>query len=338
MDSFDSLHDDLMELVLVHLSEYDLMDFAETSTMNERLVKAYMERWHTSDELKIFGWKKAIRASGKTLPPMPGYISDDSWSMQHESYIDGADEFLAFSRSTACAFAAASGDLDMLKCLRSHGYPWDDIVGTIGTGYLVTARAAANGHLETLEWACRNGCASNFPSIKWLAAAGGHVEVLAHVRQYGLSRYDVAIPAIAARHGQLSVMDWFWKQTLFTSDQEFRALAIEFACEVACADSIDPPNALRGMDDVFRWLHKNGCGRQLLKEWNRQTMARDFNKIRDRGDAMEMFAYMRAYYGRGSQFYNTSKSDLYYNSLTKHYYSGWPLYLSLRRPKPWDLI
>jgi hypothetical protein len=338
MDLLDSLNDDLMEQVLAHLGEYDLMDFAATSPPNDELVYTYMKRWHTSDELKIFGWQKAIRASGKTLPPMPGYISDDSWSMIGESYTDGSEEFLTLSRSTACAFAAASGDLDMLKCLRMHGYPWDDIVSTSGTGYLVTARAAANGHVETLEWACRNGCTPNFPSIKWLAAAGGHVEVLAHVRQNGLSRYDVAIPAIAARHGQLSVMDWFWKQTLFTSDQEFRALAIEFACEVACADFIDPASALRGMYDVFRWLQKNGCNQELLREWNRQTMARDFNKIRDRGDAMEMFAFRKAHYGRGSQFYNTSKSDLYYNSLTKHYYSGWPLYLSMRRPKPWDLI
>ena len=86
MDSFDSLHDDVMELVLAHLSEYDLMDFATTSKTNERLVNAYVERWHTRDELEIFNWTKVIRASGNKLPPMPGYISDDSWSMRHESY------------------------------------------------------------------------------------------------------------------------------------------------------------------------------------------------------------------------------------------------------------
>ena len=340
MDLLNSLHDDLMELVLAHLGEYDLMDFAATSPANDELVNTYMERRHTSDEVKIFGWQKAIRASGKTLPPMPGYISDDSWSMIGESYTDGSEEFLTLSRSTACVFAAASGDLDMLECLRMHGYPWDDIVSSSGTGYLVTARAAANGHVETLKWARKNGCASNLASIKWLAAAGGHVEVLAYVRKRTpLSWYDVAIPAIAARHDQLSVMDWFWKQTLFTSDEEFRALAIDFACEVACADTIDPPNVLRGMSDAYTWLQTNDCGRQLLKEWNRQTIARDFNEIRDRGNAMEMTAFKRAHDGRGGESFNTSKSDVYYQRLTTtSYYQGWPLYLNMRRPKPWDLI
>jgi len=345
MDSFDSLHDDVMELVLAHLSEYDLMDFATTSKTNERLVNAYVERWHTRDELEIFNWTKVIRASGNKLPPMPGYISDDSWSMAYESYTDGSEEFLTFSRSTACAFAAASGDLDILKCLHMQGYPWDDIVSTRGVGYLVTARAAANGHVETLKWARRNGCASNLESIKWLAAAGGHVKVLAYVRQRTpLSWYDVAIPAIAARHGQLSVMDWFWKQSLFTSDEEFRALAIEFACEVACADTIDPqdandPNVLRGMGDVFKWLHEVGCGRELMKERDRQTIARDYNQICARGDATELAAFRRAHNGKGGQSFNHSKSAAYYQRLnTTSYYQGWPLYLNMRKPKPWDLI
>ena len=49
MDLLDSLHDDLMEQVLAHLGEYDLMDFAATSPPNDELVYTYMKRRHTSD-------------------------------------------------------------------------------------------------------------------------------------------------------------------------------------------------------------------------------------------------------------------------------------------------
>ena len=324
MASFDSLHDDLHELVFAHLGDGDLLEFAATSKTNERLVCAFMERWCTGEELEIFIWKLATKASGK-LPPIPGYISDDSWSMLYECYSDGSDEFLTFSRSTACAFAAASGNLDMLKCLRRNGYPWDDVVSVSGIGYLVTARAAANGHFETLRWARTEGCACNWPSIKWLAAAGGHVDMLSYAGQREpLTLYDAAIPAIAARHGQLLVLDWMWWQDIFITNKVFRERAIGFACEAACADNIgqklpdvinqeraDGFNVLRGSGNAFNWLRKVGCGKELMNGWDRQTLTLEYNEIRAR-----------------SYFYHENNP----------YFQRWPLYLSAHSPKPWNLI
>ena len=45
--------------------------------------------------------------------------------------------------------AASSGNLELVKWLRSEGCPWDA---------WTCRRAAQNGHLETLRWARENGC------------------------------------------------------------------------------------------------------------------------------------------------------------------------------------
>jgi hypothetical protein len=38
MEPLGSLHDDLFEVVLSHMNEQDMLDFADTSSYNKRLV------------------------------------------------------------------------------------------------------------------------------------------------------------------------------------------------------------------------------------------------------------------------------------------------------------
>ena len=57
----------------------------------------------------------------------------------------------------ACSEAAAYGQLDALKWLRSNGFPWDESVVT---------RAVRHNHLHILKWAIENGCRWRWGSIK----------------------------------------------------------------------------------------------------------------------------------------------------------------------------
>jgi|TARA_B110000261_G_scaffold13043_1_gene13235 hypothetical protein len=50
---------------------------------------------------------------------------------------------------TACEQAAGRGSLDVLRCLRLNGTPWDA---------MTCAAAAQGGQLEFLKWARANGC------------------------------------------------------------------------------------------------------------------------------------------------------------------------------------
>jgi hypothetical protein len=262
--------------------------------------------------------------------------------------------FITFSRSTACAFAAASGNLDMLKCLRRQGYPWDDNMG-MATGTLVTARAAACGHVETFAWARENGCAYNLASNMWFAVAGGHIEMieyLIHIRRFPFGSYDMAIPAIALKHGQFHVLEWMWKKPQFVSN--FRKVAIEFACQAACDDVIDNERF-----DAFDWLREAGYEQELTKERNRQTLAREYihehyGQYHRQGAPKTKEDYENLTWetceakNKGYDFVYSS-SDLYYNKLrvlnrTFDYFAGWPKHAGLSRqslmtppPKPWNL-
>jgi hypothetical protein len=67
-----------------------------------------------------------------------------------------------------CANAAAAGQLEVLKWLRSIGCFWS----------LWTSQCASEkGHLEVLQWAQSNGCAWNEYGCD-AAARGGHLNVL----------------------------------------------------------------------------------------------------------------------------------------------------------------
>ena len=370
MDPLDSIHDDLMEVVLSHLVrastqrtegllnfdageftgyDEDLLKFAATSKRNRRLVFDYLERWYEGDELEIFFWNSATRAS-PNLPPLPGYKSNGY-----------AREFLTFSRSTACAFAAASGNLDMLKCLRRQGYPWDDNMG-MPTGTLVTARAAAGGHVKTHAWACENGCASNWTSNMWFAVAGGHIEMMEYLigRREPDRRFvngtDVSVAAIAVTHGHLHVLEWMWKQPFFVPNTEFRERAIEFrerviefACEAACDAVID-----RERFEAYNWLREAGCEQELTKEWDRQTLAREYihehygqfhtpDAPKTYEDYSDLTDVIREAKRKGYHFV-CSRSDTFAHYAKGYYFKGWPNYAEIfwhiseePPPKPWNM-
>lgn len=55
----------------------------------------------------------------------------------------------ALACALVCALASKHGNLDMLKFMREHGYPWD---------YRTTEYAIAWGHLDVLKWALSQGC------------------------------------------------------------------------------------------------------------------------------------------------------------------------------------
>ena len=386
MDPLDSIHDDLMEVVLSHLVkastretaddllnfddgaftgyDEDLLKFAATSKRNRRLVFDYMERWYEGDELEIFIWKSVTRAS-PNLPPLPGYDPSSN---------SGSRRLLRFERNTACIFAAASGNLDMLKCLRRQGYRWD-VSRTMAEGHMVTARAAAGGHVKTLEWARRRSCPVCWPALMWQAVAGGHINMIEYIiskrnrDNKSMSSDDVAIPAIAVKHGQLRVLEWMWEQPYFLSNTEFRERAIEFACEAACDDVID-----RQRFDTFNWLRAAGYRNELTKEQHRQKLAREYIHehygrfhTRDAPKTYEDYKDLTAVIleaRRKGYLFVLSSSDLYYevtcmttarphssNVLPNHapyagmsYFSKWPndaglLWQRYMSPpsKPWNL-
>ena len=73
--------------------------------------------------------------------------------------------------------AAANGHLDVLQWDRLNGFSWDYRKGACAT-------AVQRGHLEVLQWARENSC----PWNEWTcadAAGGGHLEVLQWAREDG---------------------------------------------------------------------------------------------------------------------------------------------------------
>jgi hypothetical protein len=48
-----------------------------------------------------------------------------------------------------CQYAVNGGHLEVLKCTRENGFPWDENI------YIT---AAARGHLKCLIWATENEC------------------------------------------------------------------------------------------------------------------------------------------------------------------------------------
>ena len=69
--------------------------------------------------------------------------------------------------AVACAFAAASGQLNGLMWLRDKGAPWDE---------QTCAEAASGGHLEILKFCRASGCPWDGETAA--AAGAGHLEVL----------------------------------------------------------------------------------------------------------------------------------------------------------------
>lgn len=82
---------------------------------------------------------------------------------------------------SACASAAAAGNLELLKSCRSRGFPWGSSAS--GSAYESTAgQAAERGQVEILRWVHEQGAPfdelDDWGGIFALACMGGHLPAL----------------------------------------------------------------------------------------------------------------------------------------------------------------
>ena len=96
-----SLNADVIGLIMNQLSVKDLRALALTSTEAAAQVKA------AAPALDITAWGGAMTELA-TLPPSAYWCKP-----------------LPFCKEHACSFAAAHGNLEMLKRLRGEGFPWE---------------------------------------------------------------------------------------------------------------------------------------------------------------------------------------------------------------------
>ena len=83
---------------------------------------------------------------------------------------------MPFTGGYAYTAAAAGGHLEILKWLRSVGYPWDEKAMATGSS-AIYSQAAGGGHLEILKWLRSEGCPWDERACV-RAALGGHLDVL----------------------------------------------------------------------------------------------------------------------------------------------------------------
>jgi len=102
------------------------------------------------------------------------------------------------ARPNICKYAAARGNLEVVKWARAHGFEWSE-----GTCQM----AACNGHLDVLQYARSNGCAWG-KGVCEAAARKGHLAVIKWAVQSGCE-WSPAKCALNAVYGkQLDVVRW----------------------------------------------------------------------------------------------------------------------------------
>lgn len=100
-----------------------------------------------------------------------------------------------------CAWAAASGSLEVLQEARSMKLPWDEATCEL---------ASLGGHLDVLQWAHNHGCAWSSTTCRE-AARRGHLHILQYVRSLPAKErcpWDEETCAGAAKGGKLNVLRW----------------------------------------------------------------------------------------------------------------------------------
>jgi len=194
----DSLNDDLLEMVMAHLDHGALLDLADTSVLNKEAVCNYVQRWRPDAYFKMFSWILTTR--GKILDRMVGYGLREN----------------TFSSLTACIFAAAEGNLEMLKILRRYDrslYKWNGRIGAAHViGVLETCRAAHGGHVWTLRWLIDEGCYFSNKALIRLGTMAGSIEVIKFVTDELIKRPSPEVAAIAIKRGHFHVLVWLWSQ------------------------------------------------------------------------------------------------------------------------------
>ncbi len=162
-----------------------------------------------------------------------------------------------------CTGAAMSGNLGMLKYLRSKGFAWD------GTLY---RDAAEKGHVHIMQYAYENGCPIAYePNHYWTAAYGGHINVLDWLVSIDYP-WEPCMLSAAAQSGSLDVCKW----VLATGKP-----CVNYMCDMAAmagklevlmwARSIGMPwgsclldAARRAHWAVVEWALLSGCAKDLI--------------------------------------------------------------------------
>lgn len=181
-------------------------------------------------------------------------------------------------------FAARHGQLEVLKWLRSRGYPWNSHV---------CDEAAANDHLELLKWARDRECPWNANTcisaaqngrleiLKWLheqkcpwgestctkAALGGYLETLKWLKEQGCP-WDTSTCSHAAYNGHLELLQWARGQacpwdswTITRATQGGHLHVLKWAIEQGCALPADicTTAAEHGHLEILQMLRRQGC-------------------------------------------------------------------------------
>lgn len=98
--------------------------------------------------------------------------------------------------SKATCFAAAYGDLPLLRLLHEEKFVWH-----VDTCFF----ASKHGHVKCLQYVHTNGCTMN-AQVCMVAAAKGHVNCLKYVLDNGLRDWHTNVCSHAARHGKLECL------------------------------------------------------------------------------------------------------------------------------------
>lgn len=144
------------------------------------------------------GVSRGWRSAWGQRPTVTSYVTKDSSpSLLRYSLESG----LPRDRAGVCSAIALLGDLELLKCAREEGCPWDKETCLL---------AAKGGFVEVLNYAYENGCPEHWYECEF-AAEGGHREVLEWSQQGDRKhkfKWSYWTCAVAAGAGQLELLQW----------------------------------------------------------------------------------------------------------------------------------
>ena len=117
-------------------------------------------------------------------------------------FVEGAVRRSCPFPPNSCDLAAAAGNVDVMKCLHTHGCILDNLTGN---------NAAKNGHVAMLKYLHEEGCTLTVEDLR-AAAEGGHLEcvkymcpILLPAQSYFIER---AIIAPACKHNHMSLLHY----------------------------------------------------------------------------------------------------------------------------------
>ncbi len=183
MSAFLQLPSELYQLLFEYFNIIDILFFYKINVKFNRLIKDKYQKLSLEDVkyyLIKFGYLDLI-----IYHINRGYIFDLSHFYQAAEcdrldivkylYNHANNSRRNKSSQVLCCYAAGNGNLEMLKCFHSLGYPWHE---------WTSLQAAEYGHLECLQYMHQNKC-------KWYiyacheAAKNGHLECLKYLHENG---------------------------------------------------------------------------------------------------------------------------------------------------------